>query len=415
MIDRRSPALRAVLAGDLPSSDVRGRETRAQRRETRAQRRETRAQRQETRAQRLPRGLTLVELLVVIVILTMVTAATIPLMAPVTGARKVRESARLLASVFAQAQSRALATGRPAGVWIQRLASGPNDFVDRANQAIDLFLCESPPPYSGDTALARAMVEADGNNLVVTIINDLPQSYVFIGDRIRFNYRGPVYRIAGVGPRVNVQSTYADGSMTGKNMAINLQATDIPPPLNVQLPFQIFRQPVKTADEPVTLPVGAIVDLGFSGVGNGMEFAVPLAGATASANTPSAAATGIPHRPVLVMFGPSGNLDSVYFGHRPRTLSTPQFEPYKPLTAVYLLIGQQTGDNAAAVPNYMNQENVWVAVNPQSGLVTTSEVAIGTDEATAVANMDWTDPQEVQQLLSASRAYARSAQNMGGR
>ena len=28
-------------------------------------------------------------------------------------------------------------------------------------------------------------------------------------------------------------------------------------------------------------------------------------------------------------------------------------------------------DNAAALPNYMNQENVWVAVNPQSGLVQT--------------------------------------------
>jgi prepilin-type N-terminal cleavage/methylation domain-containing protein len=359
------------------------------------------------------RGLTLVELLVVIVILTMVTAATIPLMAPVTGARKIRESARLLGSVLAQAQSRALATGRPAGVWIQRLASGPNDFVDRANQAIDLFLCESPPPYSGETPYARAIVQAESGQMVVNILNHLPQGYVFIGDRIRFNYRGAVYRIAGVGPRVNVQSTYADGSLTGENMAINVQATDIPPPLNVQLPYQIFRQPVKTADEPVSLPVGAIIDLGFSGVGNGMEFAVPLA--AAGANTPSAAATGVPQRPVLVMFGPSGNLDSVYFGHRPRTLSTPQFEPYKPLTAVYLLVGQTTGDDPAAVPNFMNQDNVWVAVSPQSGLVTTTEVAIGADKASVLSGFDWSDPQEVQQLMSASREFARSAQNMGGR
>jgi hypothetical protein len=249
--------------------------------------------------------------------------------------------------------------------------------------------------------------------MVVNILNHLPQGYVFIGDRIRFNYRGAVYRIAGVGPRVNVQSTYADGSLTGENMAINVQATDIPPPLNVQLPYQIFRQPVKTADEPVSLPVGAIIDLGFSGVGNGMEFAVPLA--AAGANTPSAAATGVPQRPVLVMFGPSGNLDSVYFGHRPRTLSTPQFEPYKPLTAVYLLVGQTTGDDPAAVPNFMNQDNVWVAVSPQSGLVTTTEVAIGADKASVLSGFDWSDPQEVQQLMSASREFARSAQNMGGR
>ncbi|MEX2137987.1 MAG: prepilin-type N-terminal cleavage/methylation domain-containing protein, partial [Pirellulales bacterium] len=359
------------------------------------------------------RGLTLVELLVVIVILTMVTAATIPLMAPVTGERKVRESARLLSSVFAQAQSRALTTGRPAGVWIQRLANGPTDFIDRANQAVDLFLCESPPPYSGETPYTLATVAADSSNFVVEIQGGLPQGYVFTGDRIRFNYRGAVYRIAGVGPKVNVQSTYGDGSLTGANMAINVLPTDIPPPLTAPVPFQIFRQPVKTADEPVTFPVGAMIDLGFSGVGNGMEFAVPLAAAAASSNTPSAAATGVPHSPVLIMFGPSGNLDSVYFGHRPSNRSTPQFEAYKPITAVYLLVGQRNADDAVAVPNFMNQQNVWAAINPQSGLVTTSEVAIGTDDD--VSTMDWSNPTQVQQLLSASRAFARSAQNMGGR
>jgi hypothetical protein len=82
---------------------------------------------------------------------------------------------------------------------------------------------------------------------------------------------------------------------------------------------------------------------------------------------------------------------------------------------VYLLVAQRTGDNVTAPPSYMNQENVWVAVNPQSGLVTTSEVAIGTDDAQALSGMDWSDPQAVAQLISASRAFARQAQNMGGR
>ncbi len=359
-------------------------------------------------------GLTLVELLVVIVLLTIVTAATVPLMAPVTGARKVRESARLLASVFAQAQSRALALGRPVGVWIERLANGPNDFTTRANESVDLFLCEAPPPYSGETPYARCTITVSGNSAVVEIQGGLPQGYVFIGDRIRFNYRGAVYRIAGVGPNVNVQSTYGDGSLTGVNMAINVLPTDIPPPLNVPIPYQIYRQPVKTADEPVTLPVGAIVDLGFSGVGNGMEFAVPVL--PLSNNSSSAAATGVPHRPVLIMYGPSGNLDAVYFGHRPPTLSQPQFEPYKPISAVYLLVGQRANDNTTVPPNFMNQENVWVALNPQSGLVTTSEVALSKDEyAATVTNPDWSNPAQVAAVLNASREFARQAQNMGGR
>ena len=56
-----------------------------------------------------------------------------------------------------------------------------------------------------------------------------------------------------------------------------------------------------------------------------------------------------------------------------------------------------------------------VAANPQSGLVTTSEVAIGTDDAALASQVDWSKQADVQTLLSASRAYARSAQNMGGR
>jgi prepilin-type N-terminal cleavage/methylation domain-containing protein len=354
-------------------------------------------------------GLTLVELLVVIVILTMVTAATIPLMAPVTGERKVRESARVLSSLLAQAQSRALATGRPAGVWIQRLETpAPGQpRTDRGNQAIDLFLCESPPPYAGDSTDARARVSVSGATVVVEILNDLPPGYVFKGDRIRFNYRGSVFQISGIGPLVGVRSANADGSLTGENMAIQILPTDVLPPLNVPLPYQIFRQPAKTADEPVTFPVGAMIDLGFSGVGNGMEFAVPVAGAAATA-----AATGDPQTPVLVMFGPSGNLDSVYFGDRPPTQSAPRFLPHKLINPVYLLVGQRNADNATAAPNYMNQENVWVAVNPQSGLVTTSEVAIGTDDNVSI---DWSKSQEVSTLISASRAFARSAQNMGGR
>jgi hypothetical protein len=42
-------------------------------------------------------------------------------------------------------------------------------------------------------------------------------------------------------------------------------------------------------------------------------------------------------------------------------------------------------------------------------------VAIGKDDVQTFASFDWTDPVRVQKLLSDSRAFARSAQNMGGR
>jgi type II secretion system protein H len=393
-VDRRSPA--PPLRGDLRSARVRG---------------------QETRAQLARRGLTLVELLVVIVILTMVTAATIPLMAPVTGQRKVRESARLVAALLAQAQSRAISSGRPVGVWIERLWTR-DATDDRANHAIDLFLCQSPPPYSGATPDARATVAKSGASWVVEM-QIIPQGWVQRGDEIRFNYRGPTYRILGVGPNVNTQPTHPDGSLTGSNMEIQVPPPPYAqPPMGAEVSYQIFRQPVKTADEPVTLPAGAMVDLGFSGIGNGTEFGIATPGnpATKYAQQNPSAVTGVPNvagaaKPVLVMFGPSGKLASVHYAHRPATSSQPVFVGVKSITPVYLLVGQPPNAGTTAPPNFMNQENIWVAVNSQSGLITTGEVAIGSDLFAAGA-LTYSD---FQNAIVASRAFARSQQNMGGR
>jgi hypothetical protein len=239
------------------------------------------------------------------------------------------------------------------------------------------------------------------------------------GDEIRFNYRGPTYRIIGVGPIVNTQPTYPDGSLTGSNMEISVPPSPYAqPPLGAMVPYQIFRQPVKTADEPVTLPSGALVDLGFSGIGDGTHFGVATPGnpATQYASQDPSAVTGMPNvhgtpKPVLIMFGPSGKLASVHYAHRPATSSQTVFDGVKAITPVYLLVGQPPNVGTPAPPNFMNQENIWVAVNAQSGLVTTSEVAIGSDLFAAGA-LTYSD---FRKAIVASRAFARSQQNMGGR
>jgi type II secretory pathway pseudopilin PulG len=362
-------------------------------------------------------GLTLVELLVVIVILTMVTAATIPLMAPVTGQRKVREAARTLATMLAQAQAQALSSGRPAGVWLQRLEStlpGQPPTI-RSNQAIDLFLCESPPPYTGETPQAQAAVAMQGNNLATVMFMDmdtsgqlaetaLPPRFVFPGDHIRLNYRGSDYQIVS-------GASYPDGSLNGRNVVLRVLVTDVRPPV-VPTPYQIYRQPVKAAGDPVTLPVGSLVDLSFSGV-NGAEFAV-LVGEPGPTN-PTSLADAAPDRPVCIMFGPTGTLDSVYFGRRPKSASASRsdYEPYKPISSVYLLVGQPPNDTGTSRLNVVNTDNLWVAVNPQSGLVTTSEVKGPPTNVTLASN--WTQVNDVAPLIINSREYARLQQNMGGR
>src|SRR6478672_2446800 len=71
----------------------------------------------------LRRAFTLVELLVVIAIISMVTLASVPMVLPALDSRRIRESARIVSTQFASAQSEAIAKGRSVGVWIERLSS----------------------------------------------------------------------------------------------------------------------------------------------------------------------------------------------------------------------------------------------------------------------------------------------------
>ena len=84
---------------------------------------------------------------------------------------------------------------------------------------------------------------------------------------------------------------------------------------------------------------------------------------------------------MIITFGPSGNLDSVQYWSVPKSGGERRAEVViaTPITPVYLLVGQPVGDTNTTL-NHVNQENIWVAINPQSGLVTTSEVGYGRDQ-----------------------------------
>src|SRR5689334_3793267 len=90
-----------------------------------------------------PTAFTLIELLVVIAIISAVTLATVPMILPALDTRRIRESARIVSTQFASAQSEAIARGRSVGVWMERLSADPS-------ASMDLFLCEVPQTYAGD-------------------------------------------------------------------------------------------------------------------------------------------------------------------------------------------------------------------------------------------------------------------------
>jgi hypothetical protein len=206
------------------------------------------------------------------------------------------------------------------------------------------------------------------------------------------------------------------------------------PPKGIGIPYQIFRQPVRSADEPVTLPAGAIVDLGFSGIGNGTHFGIAtpfmkqIGIDKALTAVPSVPVPGVSQpvaKPVAIMFGPSGKLESVYYAHLTPPSSQPVFTRFEVITPLYLLVGQPPNADTTSPPNFMNTDNIWVTVNPQTGLVTPGEVGTGADYwqkygVTAPQLNDYFGwPNDVPRTRAAaipdSRAFARSQQNMGGR
>lgn len=92
--------------------------------------------------QRRP-GVTLVELLIVILVMLLITAVTVPAISPALQGRKIREGARILEVFLNSARNRAVAENKVVGVMIEADEQEPS-------QSISLSLVEQPDPWSGD-------------------------------------------------------------------------------------------------------------------------------------------------------------------------------------------------------------------------------------------------------------------------
>jgi type II secretory pathway pseudopilin PulG len=418
------------------------------------------------------------ELLVVITIMVILTAAMIPVMSVASDARRLREGARLVSTMLASAQSRAVSSGRSVGVLFQPMKNNPY-------ACMEMYMVESPQPYSGDTNSYRAAIS--GSTVTIndgTIVsgklgrptfsgvpmadqkdpsNAPNQTLIRPGDLIQFNYRGQMF-VLNFGDNHPYAVSNDPNTLDNPNWqcVLTLTPTDpsasLPPATptgSTGVPFTIFRQPVKTFDPPAQLSDGVAVDWFFSGVNlaapqplpggptgaaptnypNGVgwpspAYQPPMFGACGtiafSGGTPSApghAAMANTCGGVIVSFSPSGSLDQVYFSCcYPDTPTPTAYYSYqsRPLSGVYFLVGKIEKIPSAG-PTFNDSNVVLNYRDPDCRWVTaTRQSGLVTTSETApvaaptVSGTPIPDWAKVLNAVMASRRYASGNQSSGG-
>ena len=321
-------------------------------------------------------------MLVVIMIVVLLTSALVPVLSSASDARRAREGARIVSTVLASAETQR-ASQRPAGGRLYSAAEEqPRARSRTPAAAMDLFMCEVPPPYLGDALNSTASVM--GGTVTFTAAN-LSNANVQTGDLIRFSYRGEFYQLTG-----------SSGSWMITPLDQTLIGTPQGLPPGGNLPFQIFRRPVKTSAAPVQLTDGVAIDMNFSGVDfntGGTNFNYPLSSVSGD---------------IIITFSPTGARPGV---RRARRRGRQRSRSVR-FPACICLVGkiEKTQTPAGTNPTQQNQypfnwqdpDCRWVGVNRQTGLVTTSEVATSLSGGAGAAN------------VITSLRYARGSQNMVG-
>jgi len=333
------------------------------------------------------RGVTLIEMLVVVVILVVMVGIGLPLLGPAMEGRRVRESARMVQIYFSAARARAMATGQPAGVTIVPFG------VSLPQCAMMMKQAEVPPPYGGGSTNAAFRLQVTGYaSSVVTMqatiepAGSFNDGIVCIGDRVQLNYQGPLYTIRGPA----AADSDADGFIDTGPFTLELDlGNGLPPPpwpttvglgpslpwpsvegVSAPVPYTIHRRPIPAALAPLQLPAGAVVDLQFTGF-------FDRATNTMTGGTPQVFGLGTTD-PITILFSPSGALSEVRCGAAVNNAMAP----------ICVMVGKRektpwvdTNGNGAQEPavgdlmNWSDFDNYWIAISPQTGLVTTTQVA----------------------------------------
>jgi type II secretory pathway pseudopilin PulG len=350
------------------------------------------------------RGATLLELLAVVLILLMITAMTIPVVAPAVSGRRIREGARMVSTFINAARNRAIETGRPAGVWLERSA-GLAEVCD------NLYMADVPPVYAGDfldSTVEFKLVDETGApwnstdipgqqdfwNIIIPRTRTMfmvdswsapdpsVQTLVREGDLIQFDGYDRKYPLkivsgipvsskyfsastwwyfirgrnassptSGYSSQTNQVGRYIiswwDGDLKGINWYNTMRTSPTPGNFDrAGLRYKIYRQPQRLMAGSIRLPRNVVIDLNYSSMTNGgTDSGVPFHPRHDPEDTSFNAFWGYPiypddDTPVIFTFSPGGHVEKVYR----QSLQTGQhwaWEADDPTGPIYLLVGER--------------------------------------------------------------------------
>jgi hypothetical protein len=187
--------------------------------------------------------MTLTELLVVILILSILLGIAVPVLRTTTEGRRIREAAREMQTAVAVARGMAAQRGEPAGLMldVEALPEDPSRLFARR-----VFYAETPPPYAGDIVGAEAYVRRSGQPRrffadFFSADSAILPAIVKLGDTFRFQNRD--YTIIGISPAITPPAF--PGSQFTIEFTDDVQAPVIPlaPVWQPNEEYELYPQP----------------------------------------------------------------------------------------------------------------------------------------------------------------------------
>jgi hypothetical protein len=214
--------------------------------------------------------------------------------------------------------------------------------------------------------------------------------------------------------------------------------------------FQIIRRPIKTSSVSLQLPDSTVIDLGtnfkdskgniVAVAGSGVDIVKPTTSTFGQFSTfranpsldPAVTNGATPDAtPIMITFDPSGIVDRDFSWAEGNFVVPWGWQGRQATAPIYLLIGRRDlvgGDPEVLAqisqglppekPAYNMQDpsSLWIVINPQTGLVTTTENSVTFDLMTATVPTTQPAMQAYYNLQAyQARAIAREMQGMGGR